>query len=170
MDCLHPAGEPYAGGRGCTLGPNGGTGAGAGYGHIMRMLADGTDAATGPRGYTPGCAGGKATVSRLDRVQGASVFDIFGTSPPCHQQVWFDSPQSLPLKYDWLDSDFGGFGIWDAEMVAAIKGYVGPTWNASSANGPSACDNNVSTPACAEDWNQTKANGAAMWGAVPERE
>ena len=55
------------------------------------------------------------------------MFDIYGTSPPCHQQVWYDSPQSLPLKYNWLDADFGGFGIWDAEMVAAIKGYVGPT-------------------------------------------
>jgi hypothetical protein len=55
-------------------------------------------------------------------------------------------------------------------MVASIKGYVGPTWNASSKiNGPSGCDNNVSTPACAEDWNQTVANAAAMWGAVPRR-
>ena len=63
----------------------GGTGEGAGYGHIMTMLADGTDAAAGPRTpsapYSPGCAGGKATPPRLDRVQAASVFDIYGTSP-----------------------------------------------------------------------------------------
>jgi hypothetical protein len=56
MDCLHPSGEPYAGGAGCALGPDGGTGAGAGFGHIMQILADGTDATVGPRGYTPGCA------------------------------------------------------------------------------------------------------------------
>ena len=44
-----------------------------------------------------------------------TVFDVFSAPPaaPCHQQVWYDGPLSLPIKYKWLDDGgFRGFGMW----------------------------------------------------------
>ena len=100
----------------------------------MRILADGADALAGPNtthsNYTPSCPGGKIVGKPwLHAISASSVFDIVAELPsePCHEQVWYDSPQSLPLKYGWLGRNgFGGFGIWDAEMVASVKGYIGP--------------------------------------------
>ena len=70
-------------------------------------------------------------------------------------------------------------------MVASIKGYVGPlSFNKTTGKpGPNGCNGVVCDPgaepgqnqscarvgACVEDWNQTLANGQAMWGAIPLR-
>jgi len=175
--CMNASGDPFDGRSGCQLGPAGdATGTeGMGYGHVMRILAHGSDTVVGPSfgqvNYTPGCAGGKASAPHLHHESAASVFDIFSDSPPCHHQLWFDSPESLPLKYEWLRSNgFGGFGIWDADMVASVDGYWGPVRNKTTGKlGPSACDDDPATPRCAEEWNQTLINGVAMWGAVPTR-
>ena len=72
-----------------------------------------------------------------------------------------------------------------ADMVASIKGYVGPlSFNKTTGKpGPIGCNGVVCDPgaepgqnqscarvgACVEDWNQTLANGQAMWGAIPPR-
>ena len=72
-----------------------------------------------------------------------------------------------------------------ADMVASIKGYVGPlSFNKTTGKpGPDGCNGVVCDPgaaagqnqscaragACEEDWNQTLANGRAMWGAIPPR-
>ena len=72
-----------------------------------------------------------------------------------------------------------------ADMVASIKGYVGPlSFNKTTGKaGPIGCNGVVCDPgadaghnqscaragACVEDWNQTLANGQVMWGAIPPR-
>jgi hypothetical protein len=160
--------------------------------------------------YSPSCPGGQAGKPWVHERSATTVFDVFSAPPaaPCHQQVWYDGPLSLPIRYKWLDDGgFRGFGMWcvhlfsitlcvvlaedvrsphrTADMVASIKGYVGPlSFNKTTSKaGPTGCNGVVCDPgsppssnqscaragACVEDWNQTLANGQAMWGAIPPR-